>query len=294
VNIAFYRKKKQPSDPLSIVYNKIVETQVRSKNQLQTDLVIVLKAVRYQERNQIITGLSQHNGLISAITKNSIQSRRFGGTLEPFVASEWTYLAKPGRDLWRLDQTSLRSEFKGIRTSFEKLSLASVFNEIILKIAQPEQPTPQLFQLHANALDLVEKTELDSQTLLVILNAYLAKILHWSGTQPSLTCCKNCQTSLTEIQGNVLCLVEDAGWLCQNCRSTEMHIKERNFVHSIEPIALADFMFYLSHPIKQSIHLFQSSKAGQEQILGFLKRLLGYHIPGFNEELKSFRFLNFS
>src|SRR5690349_15798507 len=116
------------------------------------DLAIVLRSIPYEERHRIVTAITENHGLITAMVKNAIQSRRFGGSLEPFVAGEWLFTQKVGAELCHLSETHLRNAFEGLRRDFQKLSLASVFNELMLKLAPQGEPCPDLFKLHSNAL----------------------------------------------------------------------------------------------------------------------------------------------
>ena len=110
--------------------------------QPERDLAIILKTVIYEERHRIVTALTENHGVISALARNSIQSRRFGGTLEPFTASEWLFAQKPGADLARLEEASIRRSFEGLRADFERLSIASVMNEMMLRTAPRYEPCP--------------------------------------------------------------------------------------------------------------------------------------------------------
>src|SRR5690606_8621844 len=150
--------------------------------------------VAYEERHRIVTALTETHGKISAIARNAIQSRRFGGSLEPFAAATWriapTRAGASGSDLFRLDQATIRKPVEGIRSNFEILALASVFNELMIRLAPEKENALDLFKLHLNALALLEewagRGESDPRILIMLLNAYLSKLLQWNGTQPQL------------------------------------------------------------------------------------------------------------
>src|ERR1700746_1867792 len=99
------------------------------------DLAIVLRSIAYEERHRIVTALTENHGQISAMARNAIHARGFGGPLDLFAASEWLFVDKPGADLARLDEAQIRRSFEGIHKDFEKLSLASVFSEFMLRVA---------------------------------------------------------------------------------------------------------------------------------------------------------------
>lgn len=281
--------------------------------QSKRDLAIVLKSIPYEERNRIVTALTESHGVVSALARNAIQSRRFGGTLEAFVASEWTFVEKPGTELLRLEEAVIRRAYDGIRADFELLSVASVMNELMIKVAPKHEPCPDLFRLHANALAYLEETALkgkksqllkpgalDNETL-ALLNGYMTKLLQWSGNQPQLERCLGCETSISQMQRNqsLNCIVNDAGWICPNCRSSDtQHVKDRqgiSFRHSslrVTPAAIRDFQMSLHLPIRQIPTAIEASNREHLDLFKFLEALAIFHLPGFEQKpLKSLRFL---
>jgi DNA repair protein RecO (recombination protein O) len=264
------------------------------------DIAIVLRSVAFQERHRIVTALSENYGLISAMAKNSVQSRRFGGSLEVFTAAEWLFTLQPGAELIQLREAETRRSFEGLRKDFERLSMASAFNELIIRTAPHHQPSPELFRLHTNALATLE--ELPSQGAPIgLLNAYLAKLLQWSGNQPSLQSCKVCQTSLDQVppDASLTCMIADAGWICPNCRvETTRHVERRHgdrfesgFVR-LSPAALIDFHLSLALPIRQMLDAARASTEEHHKLFQFLEALVVFHLPGFDKKpLKSLRFL---
>ncbi len=266
----------------------------------KSDVAIVLKVVPYEERHRIVTALTEQHGRISALARNSIQSRRFGGALEPFTAADWHFVERVGANLYRVEEANVRRGFEGLRGNFQKLSLASVFSELMLKLAPEREPCPELFRLHANALAFLEDAELDGNEL-ILLNAFLVKLLQWSGNQPQFVHCLVCQSSIEFIEPHhsISCIVSDAGWVCEGCRVQETrHITAREG-HSLRksmirvtPAALKDALAALGAPFRKVPSLMSASRREHEALLGFLEALMEYHIPGFDRaSLKSLRFL---
>lgn len=259
------------------------------------DLAIVLRSVAYEERHRIVTALTENHGQVSAIARNSIQSRRFGGTLDLFAAAEWSFAEKPGAELLRLDEAKIRRSYEGLRKNFERLSIASAFNELMLKLAPRQHACRELFQLHTNSLAALE--ELPSEGLdpknpaeLALLNGYLAKLLQWSGSQPRLLHCIGCRVPLDQVDSDapLTCRVADAGWLCSGCRSPS---QEASLV--VMPMAVLDFHVCLLVPIRQVPGAMQGTRAEHQELFRFLEALFAYHLPGFDREpLKSLRFIN--
>lgn len=271
------------------------------------DLAITLKWVAFEERHRVVTALTENHGKISALARNSIQSRRFGGALEPFAAAEWFFVERPGADLFRVEQAQIRRSFEGILRDFTRLSLASAFNELMLRVAPERVACPDLFRLHSNALaSLEEADEVERPGFeLMMLNAYMVKVLQWAGHQPQIQCCLGCQRSLTSLDSTieVTCQVAEAGWLCGGCTESESG-RVQNVLRAREgfsfdllfmrvlPIVLDDINTSLHQPIRQAV---KSARAPHElhcALFGFLEALFIYHLPGFDRTpLKSVRFL---
>jgi recombinational DNA repair protein (RecF pathway) len=293
--------------------------------QPKRDLAIVLRSVPYEDRHRIVTALTEHHGQISALARNSIQSRRFGGTLDPFVASEWQFAEKPGAELARLDEALIKRSFEGIRKDFERLSLASVFSEFMLRVAPKNEACTDLFKLHSNALVILEElpgpgsvlvnssTNLGSadaisvtheqflRSILVLLNGYLTKCLQWSGNQPQLQACHSCKRSLDTLEPNasLTCLILDAAWICPDCRTNQTHhIRDRGAQGfqaaqiRVTPMAIIDFLMSLVSPIRQIPTHAQASREEHAQLFQFIEALFAYHLPGFDQKpLNGLRFL---
>jgi recombinational DNA repair protein (RecF pathway) len=282
--------------------------------QSKRDLAIILKSIPFEDRNRIVTALTENHGVVSALARNAIQSRRFGGTLDAFVASEWTFVEKPGTELLRLEEAIIRRAYDGIRADFDLLSVASVMNELMIKVAPKHEPCPDLFRLHANALAYLEETALNgkkSQPIkpgsaldietLALLNGYMTKLLQWSGNQPQLEHCLGCETSISQMQRNqsLNCVINDAGWICANCRNSDtQHVRDReglNFRHAslrVTPAAIRDFQMSMHLPIRQIPLAAEASPREHQDLFKFLEALAIFHLPGFEQKpLKSMRFL---
>ncbi|RYZ71844.1 MAG: DNA repair protein RecO, partial [Proteobacteria bacterium] len=158
------------------------------------DTAIVLRVVPYEDRHRIVTALSESRGKISAMANNAVNSRRFGSALQPFAASTWRMAERNGSQLLRLDEAVLKRGFEGIRKHFEILTIASVLNDMILRVAPENEAVTELFKLHSNALALLEDWANEAETLdpiryFQVLNGYFSKLLQWNGTQPQLMRC---------------------------------------------------------------------------------------------------------
>jgi recombinational DNA repair protein (RecF pathway) len=278
------------------------------------DLAIVLRSIPYEERHRIVTALTERHGLVSALARNAIQSRRFGGTLEPFAASEWYFIQKPSTELLRLEQAVIRRSYEGLRTDFELLALASLLNELALRLAPSIENSGDLFRIHSNALAWLEDAAttptggkprqgiLATTPGLALLNGYISKALQWSGNQPQLSACLGCQLPVDSLgaQASVTCIIASAAWICVNCRTQgSQHVQDRqgqNFHHAslrVSSAAIQDFHMSLGSPIRQIPALATATRREHLELFRFLEALLTYHVPGFDQSaFKSLRFLN--
>lgn len=250
------------------------------------DRAIILRAVPFEERDQVITALCEKNGKITALARNSIHSKRFGGSLQLFSASEWTFEEKPDRSMVWLKEADLKRDYAKIHRDFSLLTVASLFNELMLKISQHGQDSTLLFKLHSNALALLEEHPLSPDSLLLLTNAYLTKILQWNGTTPRLRGCLNC-TGGVETYTEVYFRPDLAGWRCETCVPAPKG-------ESTPSIVIRSFEILLHLPLKKSLeHLGETAKLADERILNkLLIDLMIHHVPGIvPAELKSLRFL---
>jgi|GEM_PF-454210 DNA repair protein RecO len=270
----------------------------------QKDLAIVLRSVFYEERHRIITALTEHHGQVSALAKNSVQSRRFGGSLDLFVASEWLFQIKPNVELYQLTEAHVRQSFDQLRVDFKKLSLASTLNEYIMRIAPQNEACSDLFRLHSNALFTLNSIPLQPGQEILFLNSYLVKLLQWSGNQPQIKTCLKCSCSVHDIlsEAELSCLIADAGWICPRCRKHDTrHIlrdsfQQTSFEHSllrVKPEALLDFEISLQTPIRQAFQCMKASTQDHQELFKWIEGLFVFHIPGFDRRpIKSLRFLD--
>lgn len=273
------------------------------------DLAIVLRSVQYEDRHRIVTALTLDGGLVSALARNSIYSRRFGGSLDLFVASDWVFSSRPGAELVQLLEAEVRESFDPIRKDLIKVALASVLTEVALRVVPPREPCPEFFRLYSNALVGVVELNSGAGQVLAFLNAYLVKVLHWTGNQPGLRCCLSCGAGLDE-QGQgakVWGELSSASWICQKCvqaggdvlsgRSlwcpeSQTSGGRKDFGSGLSPAGIQDLGRFMQLPIRECLRELQGGASEHHLLLFFIQDLLAYHLPGFGtERVKSVGYL---
>ncbi len=253
------------------------------------ELGFVLKSSPYQERDLILVLFTEKRGKISAIARNGIQSKRFGASLDLFLASEFELDPKSShhaehRDdfLIQLNSAQPRHSIRAITQHLEKLAVASCLNELLVKTLPPGRAALDMFKLYSNALLTIE--ERSPEQSVGVLNGFMLKLTQWLGVQPLLTRCQSCQRTLTEIEGDyVRPLLAQGSWVCQQCRSEGASALLSRQV-------LNDAVVAMIQPIKK-LEL-TASMDDHFELLQYLEKHLAFCVPGFEkDELSSIRFL---
>ncbi|MCM0604556.1 MAG: DNA repair protein RecO [Xanthomonadaceae bacterium] len=250
----------------------------------QFDRGIPLKVIAYEDRHKIVTALTENYGLVSAMAKNSVQSKRFGSALGLFVASKMGFTQTENGEWGHLSEAEVQKTFSGISGDFEKLSYGSFLNEIFLKIAQPGVPAPELFKLYVNALHELDQAK-TPEIVLAVVCIVLTKILGWSGHKPNFKTCMACDQSIQGILGAKVTLdFNRVCWVCPEC-SDPIGLTG-------SPLFVFEMDFASAQPIKNSLVIIKSDLESLKSGFHFLLRSLCYHLPGLDvNQLQSLRFI---
>jgi len=254
------------------------------------ELCFVLKTLPFRERDLVANLFSEKRGRFSAIARNGVSSRRFGGCLNLFTASIFEVDPKTVRlseitqdALVQLNSAQIKFTAEALSKSFEKLSAASCLNELILKIVPDHKAVPEVFKLYSNALFALQ--EVSDERAISVVNAFILKITQWLGVQPSLTRCIACEKALNEVSGErVFPQVAKGAWICASCyppgRSDE----------TLSKLVMLDAYHSMLHPIRKIEYL--APQEEHEFLLNFLERHLQYFVPGLDKaRLETIRFL---
>ena len=253
------------------------------------ELCFVLKATPYKDRDMIVALFSEHKGRFSAIARNGVQSRRFGGSLDLFAASDFEIDPRASIRISEVSEDSLVQILSAqirhtvsLSKAFEKLSAASCLNELILRAIPAHKPAPEVFKLYANCLTAISEGE--ASMAIAVVNAFILKLTQWLGVQPSLTRCIKCEKTLGEVNGDfVFPQVSLGAWICQDC------IPQRNG-KGLSKTLMMDAYQAMLNPIRKT--KFEASPAEHELLLDFLEQHLGYFVPGLDRApLASTRYL---
>ena len=254
------------------------------------EFCFVLKTTPFRDRDLIASLFSEKRGRFSAIARNGISSKRFGGSLGLFAGSYFEmdlkslHFSEISQDaLVQLISGQIKYESDSLRKSFEKLSAASVLNELILRVTPDQRAVPEVFKLYWNALLALEA--LPDERAISLVNAFILKLTQWLGVQPSLTRCSSCSKALNEIQGDKVYPVLDKGaWACETCNPNKIG-KE-----NLSKMVLLDAYHSMLYPIRKIEFL--ASQEDHESLLNYLERHLQFFVPGLDKaKIETLRFL---
>jgi len=253
------------------------------------ELCFVLKTLPFRERDLIASLFSEKRGKFSAIARNGVSSKRFGGSLGLFTASYFeidpktTRLSEMNNEaLLGLNSAQIKYTAEGLGASFEKLSAASCLNELILKVVPEHKSVPEVFKLYSNSLIALQ--EASHERSISIVNAFILKITQWLGVQPSLTRCLSCEKPLNEVDGNhVFPQIARGAWICESCHPPSLK-------DGLSKLVILDAYHSMLYPIRKIEFLADPKE--HELLLEFLERHLHYFVPGLERaEVASIRFL---
>ena len=244
----------------------------------QRELSFVLRATPFRERDQIIVLLTENKGKVHALARNSVQSRRFGGCLNLFTASEIELDSRSIKISEETDErlvgvqsAQIRQSFTDIAKNFEKMSSASAMNELLLRTIPNHRNAPELFKLYSNCLVALNETE-STQIIFALTNAFILKLTQWLGVQPSVTRCLQCEKSLAEIEGNhVYAQVARGGWICGGCSPDTR-------AHPLSKDVIFDAYQAILNPIRKTA--FSANQEDHMDLLKYLEQHLLFYVNG--------------
>ncbi len=238
---------------------------------LTEDLAIVLRSQPFQERDRLVTLLTESHGRISGVAKNAIHSRRFGGTLDLFACSQLRWKETQG-ELVRIDEANLRRDFLQLRGKLENISAAGYFADLCLRLTEERQPARDVFLLLAHYLLLLE----EHTATVEIVRSFEIKLLERLGWAPVLEECVSCAApffgeELSPEESFVTLAVEKGGFLCHHCSPRH----SRHF-----PLASVLWMIQSRETLIQHTATLHFPLEPMLEAAAALQHFLRWHCPG--------------
>ena len=184
-----------------------------NRRYFQEDTAIVLRSKPLRERDRLVTLLSEKHGKITGVAKGALHSRRFGAAFDLFTCVDLRFKESPGRELVRIEEAKIRHDFLPIRKDLEKITAASYFADLALRLTEEREEVREIFLLLAHFLFLLEKNPMT----LEMMRAFEIKLLDRLGFSINLEKCVSCEADLLQEGKEYKVLLDKGGFLCGNC-----------------------------------------------------------------------------
>ena len=169
---------------------------------------LVLREVRYNEADRLLTLLTKTDGLITARARGALRKcSRIAAPTQQLVYSDMTLFGNKGK--WLINEAAVIEPFAGLREDIAALALGSYFAQCIESFAVEDQPDEELLQLGLNSLYALsnELYRFDH-----IKAAFEMRLMCIAGYAPELHSCAVCGKEPTEPclslrNGTVMCRV---------------------------------------------------------------------------------------
>ena len=172
---------------------------------------VSLRKRDYSNTSQVVTFLTPDHGRLSVLAKGSKRPRSaFGGPFDVSALYELVFISRR-MGLHLLTEATLLDNFQSIRKGYPLMAAASTVVELALASSQPDQQSPKLFELVADALRGLKPGTSPEMLLL----AFEAKLLENLGLFPELKRCAVCGAVPAKHAARLS--LGDGGIVCESC-----------------------------------------------------------------------------
>mgnify|MGYP001305663951 CR=1 FL=1 len=171
---------------------------------------IVLREVRFEDTNKILTIFSYKYGKINAISKGALRPRSpLLASSQIFSYSDYTFFK--GKSFYHVNQGDIIDSFYDIRKDMNRFLYASYLVELVESCIVEEQPNEKLFLLLIKGLSILSKL---NSGFLKFSIAFEVKYISFIGYRPCLNRCVLCgNNSMDKIKFSF----KNGGIICSNC-----------------------------------------------------------------------------
>ncbi|MDK2562768.1 DNA repair protein RecO [Romboutsia sedimentorum] len=236
---------------------------------------IVLRAVRYEENDVILTLFTRKLGKVAALAKGAKRNKSpLLSSSQLFSYSNYT-LKKQG-SMYKVNQSDIIKSFYDISYDIESFSYATYIIKLVDGSTFENQTNNRLFILLAQTLYLYTQKDVDKE---FVTRAFELKFLDYIGFKPTINRCCNCGSgNLKNSKFNVY----EGGVVCDLCSEKT----ENNLSFDITTLKLMEYIL--------SNDILQCSKAKVSKYITYeldkiLKKYLHVHVDNVN--LKSLNLL---
>jgi DNA repair protein RecO (recombination protein O) len=178
---------------------------------------IVLNRHRFGEADQLLVLFTPHRGKLKAIAKGALRPKsKLGGHLEPLCHS--LLMLSEGRNLDTVSQCQTINSFLPLREDLWRTSCALYAAELVDHFSVEDQENYPLYKLLLNTLERLCQAS-PTKGGQIALRYFEMQFLNYTGYQPELQVCLNCQKPLEPVPNYFS--ASGGGVLCPTCRHSE-------------------------------------------------------------------------
>ncbi len=193
----------------------------------------IIKTTDSGENDEIIHFYTADYGQLSFYAKGIKKiSSKNAYACQLFDYSEFLFDYNDNRDMQLLKSATLKKEYMGIKSDYERLALGSVVLEIISSLNDEG-----FFDLLQTTLELLDREE----EIYTVFSIFVVEVLNELGISPEVDSCVCCgdTTSIETIS------ISDGGFLCHDCnRSTNLRPVTIEGLRSFRVINKASFAVF--------------------------------------------------
>ncbi len=190
---------------------------------------VVLKTTAYSETSLVVSFFTLDYGRIEALAKGARRPKsNLQGALDLFSLSHIVFYQKSPPKLHILSECLLRDNFRGLRTSLQRLSSAFYMSGLILDLTERDGPLSDLFLLFLKTLRSLSaqktapgqtrKAKEEGNDIATTLFGFEVGALCILGYLPLFDECASCGAILKPA-AELAFSASSGGALCENCRS---------------------------------------------------------------------------
>lgn len=157
---------------------------------------LVLRRIPLGETDKILTLFSREHGKYSVVAKGARKTTsRLAGATEPLMLLQ--ALLADGLNLDVLTQCEVKDSFPALRGDFGLFLRATYACELMDKVSEERDPSPEAYDLLVTTLHLMERAKDPDAPL----HAYELKLLAQMGYEPRLDSCARCDEYFSHVPG---------------------------------------------------------------------------------------------
>lgn len=190
-----------------------------------TFTAVALRVFDYGETSQILHLFTRELGRVHGIAKGAkrLKGAFRGGVDALTLGRAQVYARRGGAELRVIGSFDAVENFPGLRERLPRFHAAAHVAAILLGFTQEEQPQPELFDLTASALRLIDGAGDDAADAYCV--GFEAMALRAAGFGPELTRCAECGRVARNVATARLSALR-GGLLCSQCRGSDARAPE--------------------------------------------------------------------